>query len=83
MLRKNKYSFVQKKWAVKQYLNGNMSAVEIAKRLNMPKTERNQILAWVHQYQSNQVAFLSHARHNNHYSKELKERGVKGVFKNI
>ncbi|QNT44251.1 helix-turn-helix domain-containing protein [Lactobacillus kefiranofaciens] len=76
MLRKNKYSFVQKKWAVKQYLNGNMSAVEIAKRLNMPKTERNQILAWVHQYQSNQVAFLSHARHNNHYSKELKERGV-------
>lgn len=35
MPRKSKYSFEQKLWAVKQYLNGNMSAIEIAKTLNM------------------------------------------------
>ncbi|RXF51103.1 transposase, partial [Lactobacillus crispatus] len=36
MSRKSKYSFDQKIWAVEQYLNGNRSSVEIAKRLKMP-----------------------------------------------
>ena len=77
MSRKSKYSFKQKKWAVEQYLSGNMSAVEIARRLNMPgKYGRDQVTVWVHQYQSNQDAFLSNAKHNAHYSKEFKEKVV-------
>ena len=57
MSRKSKYSFEQKKWAVEQYLNGNMSASKIAIRLNMPKNGSRQIRSWARQYQSNQDAF--------------------------
>lgn len=77
MSRKSMYSFKQKIWAVEQYLSENMSAVEIARRLNMPgKYGRDQVTVWVHQYQSNQDAFLSNAKHNAHYSKEFKEKVV-------
>lgn len=73
MSRKSKYSFEQKKWAVEQYLNGNMSAAKIAIQLNMSKNGSRQILSWARQYQSNQDSFLSNAQYNNHYSKELKK----------
>ena len=76
MSRKSKYSFKQKKWAVEQYLNGNMSAAKIAIQLNMSKNGSRQILSWARQYQSNQDSFLSNAQYNNHYSNELKERIV-------
>ncbi|MBW8037984.1 hypothetical protein E0700_07315 [Lactobacillus helveticus] len=47
MSRKSTYSFKQKKWAVEQYLSENMSAVEIARRLNMPgKYGRDQVTVW-------------------------------------
>ncbi len=76
MSRKSKYSFEQKKWAVEQYLNGNMSAAKIAIQLNMSKNGSRQILSWARQYQSNQDSFLSNAQYNNHYSKELKKEIV-------
>ncbi|WP_246011974.1 transposase, partial [Lactobacillus xujianguonis] len=77
MPRKSKYSFKQKKWAVEQYLNGYVSAVEIATQLDMPiKSGYIQISSWAHQYQSNHEAFLSNAKHNAHYSKEFKEKVV-------
>ena len=76
MSRKSKYSFEQKKWAVEQYLNVNMSASKIAIRLNMPKNGSRQIRSWARQYQSNQDAFLRSVKYNAHYSKELKERVV-------
>lgn len=77
MPRKSKYSFKQKKWAVEQYSNGYMSAVEIARQLNMPgKNGPIRIREWTYQYQSNHEAFLSNAKHNAHYSKEFKEKVV-------
>lgn len=78
MSRKSKYSFEQKIWAVEQYLNGNLSAVEIARQLNMPnKYGKDQVGVWVRQYQSNQGIFFNNAKHNSHYSKEFKEMIVK------
>lgn len=54
-----------------------MSAIEIAKQLDMPiKGGYVQIIRWARQYQSNQDAFLSNAKHNAHYSKEFKEKIV-------
>lgn len=77
MSRKSKYSFEQKIWAVEQYLNGKMSAIEIATQLDMPiKSGYVQISSWAHQYQSNQNFFLSNSKHNAHYSKEFKEKVV-------
>lgn len=76
MSRKSKYSFEQKKRAVEQYLNGNMSAAKIAIQLNMSKNGSRQILSWARQYQSNQDSLLSNAQYNNHYSKELKKEIV-------
>lgn len=77
MSRKSKYSFDQKIWAVEQYLNGNRSSVEIAKRLKMPsKSGAMQVRRWVHQYQSNRDTLLSNAQYNNHYSKAFKEKVV-------
>ena len=77
MSRKSKYSFEQKKWAVDQYLNGNMSAAKIALQLGMPsKSGRKQVRVWAHQYQSNQDTILSNTHYNNHYSKEFKEKVV-------
>ncbi|GAA3634797.1 IS3 family transposase [Lactobacillus hamsteri] len=77
MSRKSKYSFKQKKWAVEQYLNGKMSAVEISRQLKMPgKYGKDQVTTWAHRYQSSQDAFLSNAKYNAHYSKEFKEKVV-------
>lgn len=77
MSRKSKYSFEQKIWAVEQYLNGKMSAIEIATQLDMPiKSGYVQISSWAHQYHSNQNFFLSDSKHNAHYSKEFKEKVV-------
>lgn len=80
MSRKSKYSFEQKKWAVEQYLNGNMSAAKIAIQLNMSKNGSRQILSWARQYQSNQDSFLSNTQYNNHYSKELKKKLSKNTY---
>ena len=78
MPRKSKYSFEQKLWAVKQYLNGNMSAIEIAKTLNMTvKSGDHRVREWAYQYQSNRGKFFNNAQHNSHYSKEFKEMVVK------
>ena len=77
MSRKSKYSYEQKLWAVKQYLNGSMSAVEIARRLNMSnKSGSRQIIRWARQYQNNQDVFLHNIKHNPHYSKQFKEKIV-------
>lgn len=78
MPRKSKYSFEQKIWAVKQYLNGNMSAAEIAENLNMAvKSGDHRVREWVNQYQSNRGDFFNNAQHNSHYSKEFKKMVVK------
>lgn len=77
MSRKSKYTLDQKKWAVEQYLNGNLSAVEIAKKLNMTgKNGDHRVRDWALQYQSNRNMFLSSDLHNKHYSKKFKENIV-------
>ncbi|MGN0496355.1 MAG: helix-turn-helix domain-containing protein [Lachnospiraceae bacterium] len=77
MSRKSKYSFEQKKWAVEQYLNGNMSANKIAEKLGITsKCAGNRIREWAKKRQSNQDAFLINSPHNSHYSTEFKEKVV-------
>ncbi|EEJ71500.1 transposase [Lactobacillus ultunensis] len=78
MSRKSKHLFEQKLWAVKQYLNSNMSATEIAQNLNMPvKSGGHQVREWANQYQSNRGEIFNSAQHNSHYSKEFKKMVVK------
>lgn len=74
MSRKSKYSYKQKLWSVKQYLNGNKSAVEISRQLNMTSKYGDiRIREWARQYQSNHSNFFNNAKHNSHYSKEFKD----------
>lgn len=73
MGRKAKYTPDEKIWAVKEYLEGRMSAVNIARTLGMGKRGDCKVRAWVKQYRLNGEAIFQPSEHNRSYSAQFKE----------
>ena len=73
MGRKAKYTPDEKIWAVKEYLDGRMSAENIARALEMGKSGGCMVRRWARQYQLNGEAIFLSSEHNSSYSVQFKE----------
>ncbi|MGI6607498.1 MAG: helix-turn-helix domain-containing protein [Erysipelotrichaceae bacterium] len=76
MGRKPKLSYKEKIQVVEDYLNGKESAVNIARKLNLGRWGKRQILKWVRKYQTNGPEALLSKGRNNSYTKEFKQTVV-------
>lgn len=72
MGRNTKYTYEDKLQACKDYLCGERSAAEIARRLQMGKRGEAKVLVWVRKYQVNGPDALQEAKANNTYTREFK-----------
>lgn len=72
MGRRAKYTQGQKTWACEQYLNGNLTAKEIAKALNMSPYGDGKVREWSRSYQVRGSKAFENSSHNQIYTKEFK-----------
>lgn len=72
MERKVKYTYEEKLKACEEYLSGENSAVEIARKLQMGKNGERTVRYWIKQYQANGPEILQETKTNKRYTKEFK-----------
>ena len=81
MGRKPKTSYEEKLQAVKDYLNGKDSTINIARRLNLGKNGNKEIYYWIKKYQNNGPKSLLPKPRNSTYTKEFKLKVVEEYLK--